>query len=88
MKLFILALLAITLHQSFSGIIQDPVEVAELKEIDLDAQIAQDIQLEIDSLLPFSCECDNLTRCMCCGSLEIPRLNLNRECLCSTFIQR
>ncbi|GBN44274.1 hypothetical protein AVEN_242751-1 [Araneus ventricosus] len=79
MKLFIFALLAITLHQSFAGIIQDPVEAVELKEIDLNAELEQDTQLEIDSLLPFSCECDNLTRCMCCGRLEIPRLNLNRQ---------
>ncbi|CAL1261010.1 unnamed protein product [Larinioides sclopetarius] len=79
MKLFIFALLAITLHQSFAEMIQEPVKTVELKEIDLDAKLAEDIQLEIDSLLPFSCECDNLTRCMCCGRLEIPRLSLNRE---------
>ncbi|GBN44275.1 hypothetical protein AVEN_242752-1 [Araneus ventricosus] len=58
---------------------EDPVEAAELAEVDLDTQLAENMQLRNDSLLPFGCECDNFTRCMCCGHLEIPQLGLSKE---------
>ncbi|KAF8764925.1 hypothetical protein HNY73_022952 [Argiope bruennichi] len=77
MKLFLFAILAITLHQGFAGTIKDSVEAIDLKEIDSVLDLSQDPQY--DSRLPFSCECDNISRCMCCGHLDIPRLNLDRE---------
>ncbi|GBN85749.1 hypothetical protein AVEN_130570-1, partial [Araneus ventricosus] len=79
MKIFIFAILAVTLHQSFAGTIKDPVEALELKEVDSTLDLSEDVKLEIDSKFPFSCECDNISRCMCCGHLEIPRLKINRE---------
>ncbi|XP_055949234.1 uncharacterized protein LOC129983273 [Argiope bruennichi] len=77
MKLFLFAILAITLHQGFAGTIKDSAEAIDLKEIDSVLDLSQDPQY--DSRLPFSCECDNISRCMCCGHLDIPRLNLDRE---------
>ncbi|CAL1261009.1 unnamed protein product [Larinioides sclopetarius] len=64
---------------------KNPVEDLVLTEVDLNTQLSEDIRLRNHSMFPFGCKCDNFTRCMCCGRLEIPSLGIRKKACVRLF---